>query len=95
MSRKQNFHKQFFPTSWELNHSKTHLVDVLSVATKEQVFLFTGALYEQTDGLVMGSSLGLLLANVLMSSIEENLEGVNSLLSIDDMLTIRSLSNRM
>ena len=95
MSRKQNFHKQFFPTSWELNYSKTHLVDVLSVATKEQVFLFTGALYEQTDGLVMGSSLGLLLANVLMSSIEENLEGVNSLLSIDDMLTIRSLSNRM
>ena len=48
------------------------LVDLLSVATKGQ--LFNGALYEQTDGVAMGSPLGPLLANVFMSHIEENLE---------------------
>lgn len=49
-------------------------VDLLSVATKGQLFQFNGALYEQTDGMAMGSPLGPLLANVFMSHIEENLE---------------------
>ena len=53
---------------------KTDLVDPLSVATKEQLFQFNGALYEQTDDVAMWSPLGPLLANVFMSSIEENLE---------------------
>ena len=39
--------------------------DLLHVATK-----FDGALYEQTDGVAMGSPLGPLLANVFMCSIE-------------------------
>ena len=41
---------------------------------KNQLFQFDGALYEQTDGVAMGSPLGPLLANVFMCSIEENLE---------------------
>ena len=31
------------------------LVDLLRGATKEQLFLFNGHLYEQTDGVAMGS----------------------------------------
>ena len=69
------------------------LVDLLRVNTKEQLFQFNGALYEQTDGVVMGSPLGPLLANVFMTSIEENLERQGKLPSfyrryLDDTLTI-------
>jgi len=68
-------------------------VDLLSVATKGQLFQFNGALYEQTDGMAMGSPLGPLLANVFMSHIEENLEREGKLPSfyqgyVDDTLTI-------
>ena len=67
------------------------LVDLLSVATKGQLFQFNGALYEQTDG--VASPLGPLLANVFMSHIEENLEREGKLPSfyrryVDDTLTI-------
>ena len=41
------------------------------MATKGQLFQFNGSLYEQIDGVAMGSPLGPLLANVFMSSIEE------------------------
>ena len=41
------------------------LVDLLSVATKGQLFQFDRALYEQTDGIAMGSPLRPLVANVL------------------------------
>ena len=69
------------------------LVDLLSVATKGQLFQFNGALYEQTDGVAMGSPLGPLLANVFMSHIEENLQREGKLPSfyrryVDDTLTI-------
>ena len=69
------------------------LVDLPSVATKGQLFQFNGALYEQTDGVAMGSPLGPLLANVFMSHIEENLEREGKLPSfyrryVDDTLTI-------
>ena len=71
------------------------LVDLLSVVTKGQLFQFNGALYEQTDGVAMGSPLGPLLANVFMSHIEENLEREGKLPSfyrryVDDTLTIMS-----
>ena len=35
---------------------------------------FSGNLYEQTDGVMMGSLLGPLLANVFMCSIEDKLD---------------------
>ena len=67
-------------------------MDLLSVATKGQLFQFNGALYEQTeDGVAMGSPLGPLLANVFMSHIEENLEREGRLPSLYrryDTLTI-------
>ena len=68
------FANNWFKTTYDLNLTKTDLVDLLSVATKAQLFQFNGALYEQTDGVAMGSPLGPLLANVFMSHIEENLE---------------------
>ena len=49
-------------------------VDLLRAATKDQLFIFNGRLYEQADGVPMGSPLGPLLANVFMRSIEERLE---------------------
>ena len=61
----RSFHKTF-----HLNLTKTDQVDVISVATEGQLFQLNGALYEQTDGMAMGSSRGLFLANVL----EENLK---------------------
>ena len=50
------------------------MLSLLSVATKGQLFQLNGALYEQTDGVAMGSHLGPLIANVFMFHIDENLE---------------------
>ena len=58
------FTNNWFNTTYDLNFTKTDLVDLLSVATKGQLFQFNGALYEQTDGVAMGSPLGPLLAYV-------------------------------
>jgi len=63
------------------------------VSTKGQLFQFNGALYEQTDGVAMGSSLRPLLANVFMSSLEEKLELEGKLPDyyrryVDDTLTV-------
>ena len=58
----------------DLNISKQDLNDLLGVATKGQLFQFNGSLNKQIDGVAMGSPLGPLLANVLMSSIEEKLD---------------------
>ncbi len=58
-----------------------------------QLFQFDSALYEQTEGVAMGSPLGPLLANIFMCSIEENLEQQGQLSRyyrryVDDTLTI-------
>ena len=82
----------WFNTTHNLNLTKTDLVDLLSVATKEQLFLFNEALYEETDGVAMGSPIGPLSVNVFNSHIEENLEREGKLPSfyrryVDDTLT--------
>ena len=88
------FTNNWLNTTFDLNLTKTDLVDLLSIATKRQLFQFNGALYEQTDGVAMVFPLGPLLANVFMSSrIEENLEREGNLPSfyrrhVDDTLTI-------
>lgn len=87
------FTNNWFNTTYDLNLTRSDLVDLLSAATKGRLFQFNGALYEQTDGVAMGSPLGPLLANVFMSSIEENLERQGKLPSfyrryVDDTLTI-------
>ena len=68
------FSNNWFNTTHSLALTRTDLIDLLSVATKGQLFQFDGALYEQTDGVAMGSLLGPLLENVFMSSIEDTLE---------------------
>ena len=60
-------------------------------ATSNQLFQFNGELYEQTDGVAMGSPLGPLLANVFMCHIENQLEQNNMIPSfyrryVDDTL---------
>ena len=87
------FTNNWFSTTYDLNLTKTGIVDLVSVATKGQLFQFNGALYEQTDGVDMGFPLGPLLANVFMSHIEENLEREGKLPSsyrryVEDTLTI-------
>ena len=53
---------------------KHQLTDLLEIATMNQLFQFNGELYEQTDGVAMGSPLGPLLADVFMCHIENQLE---------------------
>ena len=56
-----------------LHITKADLVELLNIATKNQLFQFEGNLYEQVDGVAMGSPLGPLMANAFMCSIEERL----------------------
>ena len=75
----------------EFNISRDDLVELLRVATKHQLFQFNGNLYEQSDGVAMGSPLGPLMANTFMCFIEEKIESENKLPSfykryVDDTL---------
>ncbi|KXJ26321.1 hypothetical protein AC249_AIPGENE305 [Exaiptasia diaphana] len=45
----------------------------ITISTKNQLFTFNGQLYQQIDGVAMGSPLGPLLANTFLRSIEEGL----------------------
>lgn len=65
--------------TYNLNISRDDLVTLLGVATKHQLFQFNGSLYEQIDGVAMGSPLGPLMANTFMCSIEEKLKRENKL----------------
>ena len=51
------FENNWFNDTYGLNLTRTDLIDLLHVATKGQLFQFDGALYEQTDGVAMGSPL--------------------------------------
>ena len=87
------FRNNWFNSECNLNISKQDLTDLLGVATKGQLFQFNGSLYEQIDGVAMGSPLGPLLANVFMSSIEEKLDVERKLPPyyrryVDDTLTV-------
>jgi len=66
------FANDWFNETRHLNLSKQDLVVLLEGATKDQLFLFNGQRYEQTDGVAMGSPLGPLLANVFMCNTEES-----------------------
>ena len=52
------FINNWFNETYHLNLNKLDLVDLFRVATKDQLFTFNGQLYEQTDGVAMGSPLG-------------------------------------
>ena len=87
------FNDDWFNKTHELNLSRDQLIELLNAATKNQLFQFNGNLYEQTDGVAMGSPLGPLLANVFMCSIEDKLDQDGKLPSyyrryVDDTFTI-------
>ena len=63
----------WFNQTYDLNLEKEELAQLLEVATANQLFQLDGHLYEQTDGVVMGSPLGWLMANVFMCHFEEKL----------------------
>ena len=48
--------------------------NLVTVATKEWLFMFNNKFYKQNDGVAMGSPLGPALANVFMSSFENILK---------------------
>ena len=52
--------------------SKTEFKELLPLATKESYFIFNRKLYEQVDGVVMGSPLGPTLTNVFLVHFETN-----------------------
>ena len=51
------FINNWFNEMYHLNLNKMDLVDLLRVATKDQLFKFNGQLYEQTNRVAMGSPL--------------------------------------
>ena len=65
------FKDDWFNKQHNLNITKSDLVELLNIATKNQLFQFEGSLYEQIDGVAMGSPLGPLMANTFMCSIED------------------------
>ena len=89
----------FFNKTYNINLSIDDLIGLLNFATKNQLFQFNGNLYEQVDGVAMGSPLGPLMANAFMCSVEEKLAHENKLPSfynryVDDTLAlVRDLSD--
>jgi len=86
------FKNNWFNVTHKLNISKSDLVELLQVATKNQLFQFDGRLYEQVESVAMGSPLGPLVANAFLCSIEEQLEQESKLASfyrryVDDTLS--------
>ena len=68
------FEGDWFSKTHIMQLQKQQLTDLLEIATTNQLFQFNGELYEQTDGVAMGSPLGPLLANVFMCHMEDQLE---------------------
>ena len=66
------FKNNWFNETHDLNLTKTGRTELLRIATKDQLFQFDGQLYEQVDGVAMGSPLGPLMANVSCAPLKEN-----------------------
>ena len=69
-------------------------MEILTIATKDQLFQFNGELYEQSESVAMGSPLGSLMANTFMCSLQEQLKLRYKLPSyyrryVNDTLTIK------
>ena len=73
------FKDDWFNEEYNLNitDSEADLIELLEVSTKNQLLQFQGALYEQVDGVAMGSPLGPLMASAFMCHIEEQLTNQN------------------
>ena len=68
------FQDDWFNKTHELTLSRDQLIELPNAATKNQLFQFNGNLYEQTEGVAMGSPFGPQLANVFMCSIKDKLD---------------------
>ena len=64
------FANNWFNTTYDLNFTKTFLVDLLRVATKGQLFQFNGALYEQTEGKILDPPLHCIVCLLVLCSIQ-------------------------
>ena len=67
------FTDDWFNQTYDLNLEKEELAQLLEVATTNQLFQLNGHLYEQTDGVAMGSPLGWLMASVFICHFKEKL----------------------
>ena len=65
------FTDDWFNKGYSLKLQKNQLIRLLELATTNQLLQFDGLLFEQTDGVAMGSPLGHLMANVFMCHLEE------------------------
>ena len=70
---KKAFTNNWFNLTHDMDLTECDLKELLTIATKNQLFTFQGKLYEQIDGVAMGSPLGPLMANYFMCSIEEEI----------------------
>ena len=68
------FTNNWFNTTYNLNTTKSGLIELLTIATTDKLFQFNGELYKQSEGVAMGSPLGPLMANTFMCSLEEQLK---------------------
>ena len=66
------FTDDWFNQTYDLNLQKWQLTK-LEIATTNQLFQFNGQLYEQIDGVAMGSPLGPLMANDFLCHLEDKL----------------------
>lgn len=87
------FADDWFNSTYDLNLQKDQLTQLLRMASTDQLFQFDGQLYEQCEGVAMGSPLGPLLANVFMCHLEERLADNDLIPSfykryVDDTLAI-------
>ena len=68
----------------DLNIPEKDLINLFDSVTCETHFLFTGKLYDQIDGVAMGSPLALVLANLFIGHYEKewlcNYDGVAAIL---------------
>ena len=52
------------------NITRTNLKKLITMASKENHFMFDGKFFDQIDGVSMGSPLGPILANIFMCNLE-------------------------
>ena len=62
-----------FNQTYDLNLLKDQVTRLLKIATTNQLFQFNGQLYEQIEGVAMGSPLDPRMANVLLCHLEDEL----------------------
>ena len=94
--------KLFANTNTVNNLNRTQLYKMLSFTLKQNHFLFDGKVYNQVDGVAMGSPLGPVMANIFMCELERKaLEEYNGTLPalyrryVDDTFLVFNTSSDM